>query len=382
MDDSEKRFKKIIGIVGSFLHDSFLFSLLQASIVVFFLIYVIFLFRPSNASIYAKIDKHIGGIDSMKIPSLAISAKSISVQELDSGDLVFSCSNTDKDEKESVYYCFFSNVSIHGESYDQVCIEIRDDPDNLKKKAADFSIEGKMQEIILQGDSSYYCEGLSQDESFCTEHIDLRFSELQMLSFEGCILYEISSSGRRKQLKFDDSHSFLAIKPSASDTINGDGNIDEVITEPGVISIYASDAVNTENTDILPEQNKLISITIPSFKSLRAEKCERISVIGSGEVSFSYSLSPVNFTPQIQDLQLYSRDNELNINWNRKDQVAEIYGKVNKANLSGFDMFPTFSNWFFSNSFFAPLTVVSCVISAVSILYKKRKKEQQQQETE
>lgn len=75
---------------------------------------------------------------------------------------------------------------------------------------------------------------------------------------------------------------------------------------------------------------------------------------------------------QYQEVELKSPKNTLGMNYDLRTGHLLFYGYVDEATLARMSLFPDFWNWFFSNGYMAPVTLLSTVIACAPLLKLKK----------
>jgi hypothetical protein len=107
------------------------------------------------------------------------------------------------------------------------------------------------------------------------------------------------------------------------------------------------------------------------FSGVQALTCN-----ATGNISFSD-------TPDIKEFELFDKQLTYSSDPDRS-RVSLIRGSemyqmdtsacVTDVYIAGYNLFPSFRNWYYSNLYIAPLTLLSVVISSVAIIFTKRNK--------
>lgn len=95
----------------------------------------------------------------------------------------------------------------------------------------------------------------------------------------------------------------------------------------------------------------------------------------SGSLNFSYSPKATQYDTYDEVIHLTSNDSlEMHVKTNSDviDSVS-LNGMVDGAQVSGMNLFPTFSGWYRDNIYLAPLTLITTIFGGVSLVGKKRK---------
>lgn len=123
--------------------------------------------------------------------------------------------------------------------------------------------------------------------------------------------------------------------------------------------------------DIIQLNNGLVS----SKADIIVAGIKEIKCLSSGQLSFSYTLTPNSYELYNQELILQSNNYELNASMKFDKFIKEfkIDGIAHQAHLSGLNLFPSFSGWYRDNVYLAPLTLVTTILGAVSLTNKNKK---------
>ena len=138
--------------------------------------------------------------------------------------------------------------------------------------------------------------------------------------------------------------------------------------------------------DNTSRDESFLSHLFPSnIEHMSSDSLRSCCITASGKVSFAYRPSPEVYEIIDQQLELNSKDSALSFVYvfpeesNQKPSI-KLSGYVDGATLSRMDLFPNFRDWYFSNIYMVPLTLVSTVIAAMSMLYSTRKNKKEQNE--
>ena len=95
---------------------------------------------------------------------------------------------------------------------------------------------------------------------------------------------------------------------------------------------------------------------------------------GKGEVNFSLGAQPTPYDINSQTVTAGGVGLEATMYYTEDGKhKLTLNGKVNKAEISGVDLFPGFWGWYRDNIYFAPLSLVTVVFGAVSMMKKTKK---------
>lgn len=166
--------------------------------------------------------------------------------------------------------------------------------------------------------------------------------------------------------------------------INEDGSVrEEFSTEYDYcirrINAWQQDGDWTLSANCLtPDECKKMEIDIYDLSLypyvLQGSNLQSSNITGTGKIEMSYSPVTNKYTSRVQELSLVSSKNQINFEYDSETNKIVLNGFVNKAYLSGYSLFPNFWNWYVSNMYMAPLTLISTVFAGVSMMNSNRKK--------
>ena len=140
-------------------------------------------------------------------------------------------------------------------------------------------------------------------------------------------------------------------------------------------TIQVTEQINLYSNSISFPQG--VSISSAPNASISVERINTFVSQGGGEVNFSYSPSSVQYFLNNQKLELHSKDSllQMSIEYdNHYLRSVDVNGMVSKAYISGMNLFPDFYGWFRSNSYMAPIALLTVVYGGVTIMLNNRKK--------
>lgn len=152
----------------------------------------------------------------------------------------------------------------------------------------------------------------------------------------------------------------------------GVGEEDEI---PSTLWSFHVRASGMDDLDVL----KLKCSSVAGF-SIDANRCSGVEARGDGKLSISYTPTPQEYELQDQRVQLgelsrsgtqyteHADDLFVDLSYDSDGESLVVSGDVAKARLSGMNLFPDFRNWYFSNVYLAPSTIVSVSFSALAQL--------------
>lgn len=133
-------------------------------------------------------------------------------------------------------------------------------------------------------------------------------------------------------------------------------------------------SINAKSTELEPIDAKFETGFI-GFCGLTSETVSFCNVTATGDLTISYTPSSEEYKLKSQEVCLSSDKAMLTISYDIENNTAIILGYTDAATLSKMSLFPNFWTWYFSNIYMAPLTLISAVFSAVSMMTSSRKNE-------
>ena len=132
---------------------------------------------------------------------------------------------------------------------------------------------------------------------------------------------------------------------------------------------------NKSTVEFFPESAKESFWNRATFSNVNSVK---YTSTGAGKVNFSLGAQPTSYDINSQTVTASGVGLEATINCSKEQKGYKnnltLNGMVNKATISGVSLFPDFWGWYRDNIYFAPLSLVTVVFGAVSMM-KKTKKE-------
>lgn len=353
--------------------ESFIYNLLKALIVIMLLISLIFQVKPNKAYIYAELEQ-------IEVSSLDYQAEVLSVGEIPQS---------------------YTEIS----SMDKILIDLN----GLSINDIDYS-DGEYLEIYPIGSPSsfidfsgaivkaYFYDVNSNANQYSIIYSNsslYRFIGEQHLRIDYGTAYVVNTNnGERKELDYTEN--LVLMSTSYKDIIDENKKLVDNITEDdGSISeehendyqIYThiidkfsneeaySVKIYTEAADSESIDSGL-ETSFVNFNSIDSEQVDSCKVMASGKLTISYTPTAEEYVLKKQELYLLSDDSSLNISYNIENGTAFVSGYVNDATLSQMNLFPNFWSWYFSNIYMAPLTLISTVFAAVSMMNASKKNKQ------
>jgi hypothetical protein len=158
---------------------------------------------------------------------------------------------------------------------------------------------------------------------------------------------------------------------------------------PGIDGVVGTDGKSVGAVTIKAPGNSFNPIDITYFTeydfSLELKSCQSMRTRGSGTAFLSFTPNPNEYTLHDQVVSLgrnkqsksdaatnyVNSSFEVSVDTEAKTLVAS--GEVSEAIISGMSLFPDFRNWYFSNAYMAPFTIVSIAFSTLAQMLAVRK---------
>ncbi len=350
--------------------ESFMFNLFKALIIIMLMLLSIFLVKPKNAYIFAELEKS-------ELSSLEYQAEELEISDISSNYV--SISSFEK------IIIDLDGLSINGIDYlEGDCLVIFPEehmPGYMNFTGAidrvyfyDVYSNSNQYKIIYSGSSTYQFIG--------EQHIKIDYGTA----------YLIKKSGEKKEI--DSTKDLILIDTSIKDIINEhQGLIDEITNDDG--SIKKEHETEYQNyTHIIDRFNNneaySVQIYIESsdkdsdikklehgfidFGTIESKHTNFCKVVANGMVDISYTPTSEEYILKRQEICMNSLDSSLNISYDVDNNSIYISGYVNDATLSQMSLFPNFLNWYFSNMYMVPLTLISSVFTALSMMNSLKKR--------
>lgn len=372
-----KKYKEFNGnIVVKSLKKSFIFNLFKASIIIFLLILLLFQVKPQKAYIYAEVEQEqINEYSLYNESYFSYKAKTFQVNDI-LGDYI-SIWSEDKIVIE------LNGLSINDVDYSiGECLVI--DPIDKKNSYIEF---------FGAKDSALFNDAISLSyTNMYSKYSSYTFVGEQYLSIGSGTAYILDTNGDKKEL--DNTEKLVLMNSNSKDLIGlFQENIDNITENDGSISDEHKDDYMDFTQIIDRERNKHYTIHVYAepigLESKNAELstiykgCKNITLMhvvscivrGNGKLTISYTPTPEEYSLKKQDLFLLSENSSLTLSVDVETGKVSIWGYADKAMLSQMSLFPSFGNWYFSNIYMAPLTLISTVFAAVSMMNASKKKQ-------
>ena len=325
--------------------NSLLFNVIRMTILVLGIVYILFLFSPSEGNIYF----------SDKVDSLELEASSIS------GTL----------ETDHVNLQIEDNCKI---TLNNFCI----DYNNKRYEDIEYLL------LTVKKDSPFGSIGIRRNDNIITSAF---FSNTQLIGQDnsvrcfnkdiilntGILLGGLESAEYKVWVTGATVSAYNSNDKKIFDTTEFIFIVDENLYGTPYLTTTVKTTLITPN--ILMKYNEL---PIINYCSANFENVSDITFVGSGDIVFSLSASPTTYTIHDQTVDFHGVSNELSTSMKITEDPLEndisltVSGKVNEANISDMTLFPTFTGWYTNNIYLAPLSLVSIIFGSISLLKKKR----------
>lgn len=349
--------------------NSFIFHLFKALIIIMLMLLLIFLVKPKKAYIYAELEK-------AELSSLEYQAEELEVSDISSNYVSISSWKKIIVDLEGlsindIDYLEGDCLVIYPEEHMPGCMNFQGIIDRVY--FYDVHSNPNQYQIIYSGRSTY------------------RFIGEQHLKIDYGTAYLIKKSGEKEEI--DCTKDLILMDTSIKDIINEHkGFIDEIINDDG--SIKKEHETEYQNyTHIIDrfnnEEEYSVHVYIESsdkdsdlqlehwlfdFGTIESKYTNMCKVVANGTVDISYTPTAEEYTLKRQEICLTSIDSLLNISYDVKNNIVFISGYANDAVLSQMSLFPDFWNWYFSNMYMVPLTLISSVFTALTMMNALRKR--------
>lgn len=354
--------------IVKFIKKSFVFNLFKATAIIMLMLFLIFLVKPKNAYIYAELEKS-------ELSSLEYQAEEVMIRDITSNYAIISSR-----EKITVD---LNGLTINDIEY-SACDELVVIPNEDGRVQMEFS--GVIDRVWFQDAykiSEQYLSVNSKSSSY-------NFIGEQHIKITNGTAYTITNSGEKKEI--DCTKDLILIDTGFKNSINEcQSHIDEITNDDGSIKkghetdyeTYTCDLDRYNNEFVYPVIIYSSSMDKGEFKQLehllyygtiKSENTSFFKMVADGTADMSYTPTSEKYILNRQEICLNSSDSMLNISYDVDNNSANVSGYVNDATLSRMSLFPNFSNWYFSNMYMIPLTLISSVLTALSMMnsFKKR----------
>lgn len=361
--------KKIYKFVYDFFHTDMgelCQSLVRSFVLVLVLACLIFEIKPSTAYVHSELEIPSDDAYPYETRLLNISGKAkelhLSTKSRSDKVLSYFCITSSKQLRIDLSGLNLNDVSYQEGSYIEITPE--------KNKNLSIRFDGKTYDTNLI-DVSF--SDLKQ-QSFTAKKVLASFSGMTNLQIQDATVTLMDSSTGKSQLLSTETPLTLFSE-----------NLTERIQELKELKDKANTVV---------EENKYqsainigyslvsYSVTIESifafdvqganFEEISSSRLNSVKYGASGKLSIAYTPTSNEYDLQYQEVELKSPKNTLGMNYDLRTGHLLFYGYVDEATLSRMSLFPDFWNWFFSNGYMAPVTLLSTVIACAPLLKLKK----------
>lgn len=369
-----KRYKKFNNnTIVRAIKESFIYNLFKSLIVIMLMVLLIFQVKPKKAYIYAELEQ-------IEIDSLDYHSEVLEIGDIPRNYI--SISSRDK------IVIDLNGLSINDTDYaDGEYLEIS----SAGSASSFIDFSGSISKAYFYDAAS----NVNRHSIIYSNSSSCRFIGEQHLEIDCGTAYIVNdNSGEKKELDCTESLVLTSTshrniineyKELVADITEADGSIGEEHENEyqnyiRIIERYSNEVeysvrIYTEPADSESVDSQLEACFV-DFNSINSEQAASCKVIASGKLTVSYTPTAEEYVLKQQELYLFSEDSSLNISYDIENDTAFISGYVDDATLSEMDLFPNFWNWYFSNIYMAPLTLISTVFSAVSMMNASKKEKE------
>lgn len=204
------------------------------------------------------------------------------------------------------------------------------------------------------------------DQTVLSDSTAFKFEDKITVTLDNCVqAYVLNDNGSETPIRGDMSELSFPIENNDIPSVKSD-DADE--------SIYHQTVANEITFNLVSDNSSAyLASFFPSNYVFESNSVNRLSATSSGQLTMSYTPQPNEYSLQGQELAFSSAGSQLKCTYNPTEGTIQCQGYVQTATLSGSSLFPSFENWFFSNAYIAPLTLISSVFSALTLLTSFRK---------
>lgn len=130
-----------------------------------------------------------------------------------------------------------------------------------------------------------------------------------------------------------------------------------------------------------------VTVRIPDFKNsfdgssiftdakITIEEINKVASTSNGKLSIAYSPKTSEYSIIHRNVILNSKNSEISgeIYINNETKELKLNGTVDKAEIDGYNLFPTVLGWYLENVYAIPLTIISTIFGGVALVKKKMK---------
>ncbi len=361
--------KKIYKFVCDFFHTDMgelCRSLVRSFVLVLLLTCLIFEIKPSTAYVHSELEIPSDDAYPYETRLLNISgkAKELHLSTKSRGDKVLSCFciTSSKQLRIDLSGLNLNDISYQKGSY----IEIT--PERNKKLSIRF--DGKTYDASLM-DVSF---SDMKQQSFAAKKILASLSGIMKLDIQDATVTLMDSSTGKSELLSTEmpltlfSESLLEKIQEMQKLRDAAKNVVEENKYRSAINI----SYDLIKYDVSIESIFAFDIQGVDFEEISSSRLNSVKYGASGKLSIAYTPISNEYDLQYQEVELKSPENTLSMNYDVKTGQLLFYGYVGEATLARMSLLPDFWNWFFSNGYMAPVTLLSTVIACVPLLKMKK----------
>lgn len=366
-----KKYKEFnSNIVIKAVKESFTFNLLKALIIILLFTLLLFQVKPQKAYIYAELEQ-------IETPSLQYQADMLEVSDILRSHTSVCC-------KDKIVIDL-NGLAINDVNYfEGEYLEIY--PAGLPSSFIGFS--GSIVKAYFYNANSninQYKIIYSNSSSYCfvgEQHLKIDYGTAYIVN---------TSNGERRKL--DCTENLVLTNTMHKDIVNEYKELIDSITEDdGSISdeheneyqnyIHIIDRFSNEEDYTVRvyaepidsnSRDAKLETSFPDFNNISSTRVGLCKVMADGILTISYTPTAEEYILKKQEINLLSEDSSLNISYDIENGTAFIFGYADDAILSQMSLFPSFWNWYFSNIYMAPLTLISTVFAAISMMNTSKK---------
>lgn len=320
------------------------FNFAIMTILVLGIVYVLFLFLPSEANVYfsdqvSELEFSAGSVSgTLKTDHINLQIESDCKIRLDNF-----CINYKNEKYENVQYLLLSI-----------------------KKDIPFSLIG------IQRNDGTTTSAFFADPSLIEKKNSIRCFNKEIIFNNGILLGGLESAEYKVWIT---GANVTALDSNNTEIFEATDFFFEINENVNGIACLTTDVKTTIITpNISKKYNELPDV---NYCSADFEGVNNATYVGSGDLLFSTSVSPKTYSIHKQTVDLHGVANQLDATVRITEDPLEdnvmliMNGKVDEAYISDMTLFPTFSGWYIDNIYLAPLSLVSIVFGSISLLKKK-----------
>lgn len=392
-DSDSNNEKDRFGNIWQRFRGSLLFDVIKACALVFVLVFSIYLIKPYQAQISVSISELVDN-------EVSFIARNAIFNNLDYNEIVFSNKNAIRIKLEA--YEVEEFPSLDSGLYWLVINPSKPNGTGLCR----FVLSGKIKEIDLYDVSS------TNLHSFNTERTELLFDGPQHIEIiEGSAVIEKSNGEKYKQI--GDSINIVERKNNKPNILNMRFDILNNAEKIEYLTLSYVDIESSSTLDFEEDNNSdqinqslYVGLNYNSGK-LKINDMKFFKSKVSGKLALSYTLVPQEYNLNMQELKLASGTNsqgklklkdfeekkdsnkselldrargELYMELHIKHSVDDYYyesegtlnGYITDGEVSKMPLFPSFCNWFYSNVYMTPTTIITIIITAITLFNRKK----------